>query len=87
MHIDIIFNASISMTPWLTQPMRNYQNSDNLWFNIRNVNVVRPFSLGATADAKDYLRNFKLLEAKVNPAKYSYRVYNHAVHKQVYKLT
>ena len=51
------------------------------------MNVVRPFSPGATTDAKDYLRNFKLLEAKVNHAKYSYRVYNHAVHKQVYKLT
>ena len=40
--------------------------------------------LGATADAKDYLRNFNLLEAKVN---HSYRIHNHVVHKQVYKLT
>ena len=47
---------------------------------------VRLFSLGATTDAKDYLRNFNLLEAKVNPARHSYRVYNHAVHEQVCKL-
>ena len=66
--------------------MRNYQNSDNL-FNIRNMNVVRLFSIAATTDTKDYLRNFNLLEAKVNPARYSCRVYNHAVHKQLYKLT
>ena len=51
------------------------------------MNVVRLFSLGATTDTKDYLRNFNLLEAKVNPARYSYCVYNPAVHKQVYKLT
>ena len=51
------------------------------------MNVVRLFSLGATTDAKDYLRNFNLLEAKANPARRSYHVYNHAVHKQVYKLT
>ena len=31
------------------------------------MNVVRLFSLGATTDTKDYLRNFNLLEAKVNP--------------------
>ena len=67
--------------------MRNDQNYDNLWFNIRNMNVARLFYLGATTDAKDYLRNFTLLEAKVNPARYSYHVYNHAVHKQVFKLT
>ena len=86
MHIDIIFNASISMA-MTDAANRNYQNSDNLWFNITNVNFARPFSLGATTDAKDYQRNFNLLEAKVNPARYSYRVYNHSVHKQVYKLT
>ena len=63
--------------------MRNYQNFDNLLFNIRNMNAVRLFSFGATTDAKDYLRHFNLLEAKVNPTRYSYRVYNHAVHKQV----
>ena len=51
------------------------------------MNVVRLFSLGATTDAKDYLRNFNLLEAKVNPARHSYGVYNHAVYKQVSKLT
>ena len=51
------------------------------------MNVVRLFSLGATTDAKDYLQNFDLVEAKVNPTRYSYYVYNHAVHKQVYKLT
>ena len=51
------------------------------------MNVVLLFSLGATTDAKGYLRNFNFLEAKVNPARYSYRAYNHAVHKQVYKLT
>ena len=51
------------------------------------MNVVRLFSCGATTDAKDYVRNFNLLEAKVNPARHSYHVYNHAVHKQVYKLT
>ena len=51
------------------------------------MNVVRIFSFGATTDVKDYLQNFNLLEAKINPARYSYRVYNHAVHKQVYKLT
>ena len=70
--------------------MRNYKNSDSLWFNIRNINVVRLFSLGASTDAKDYLQNFNLLEAKVNPARYSYHVYNHAAHKQAkqaYKLT
>ena len=43
--------------------MRNYQNSDSFLFNIRNMNVVRLFSLGATTDAKDYLRNLNLLEA------------------------
>ena len=67
--------------------MANDQNSDNLWFNIRNKNAVHLFSLGATTDAKDYLQNFNLLGAKVNPARHSYLVYNHAVHKQVYKLT
>ena len=41
----------------------------------------------ATTDAKDYLGNFNLLEVKVNPARQSYRVYNHALHKQVSKLT
>ena len=51
------------------------------------MNAVCLFSLGATTDSKVYLRNFKLLEAKVNPARYSYCVYNPAVHKQVYKLT
>ena len=49
--------------------------------------VVRLFSLRATTDAKYYLQNFNLLEAKGNSGRYSYRVYNHAVHKQVYKLT
>ena len=39
------------------------------------MDVVGLFSLGATTDATDYLRNFNLLEAKVNPARYSYRVY------------
>ena len=34
----------------------------------------------------EFLQNFNLLEAKVNSARHSYRVYNHAVHKQVYKL-
>ena len=47
------------------------------------MNVVRLFSLRATTDAK----NFNLLKAKANPAGHSYRVYNHAVHKQVYNLT
>ena len=51
------------------------------------MNVRRIFSLGATTDAKDCLQNFNLLEANVNPATYSYRVNNHAVHKQIYKLT
>ena len=45
------------------------------------------FSLGATTDAEDYMQIFKLQEAKVNPARHSYCVYNHTVHKQVYKLT
>ena len=49
------------------------------------MNVIGLFSLGATTDGKDYLRNFNLLKA--NPARHSYRVYNHAVHEQVYKLT
>ena len=31
------------------------------------MNVVRLFPLGATTNAKDYLRNFNLLEAKVHP--------------------
>ena len=44
------------------------------------------FSLGATTDAEDYLQNFNLLEAKVNPARHSYHVYNQAVHKQVYRM-
>ena len=35
------------------------------------MNVVRLFSLGATTDAKDYLRNFNLPEAKGNPATHS----------------
>ena len=51
------------------------------------MNVVRLFSLGATTYAKDYLQNFNLPEAKVNLARHSYRVFNYAVHKQVYKLT
>ena len=50
------------------------------------MNVVRLFSLRATTDAKDYLQNFNLLKAKANHAGHSYRVYNHAVHKQVYNL-
>ena len=49
-------------------------------------NKSQLISLGATANAKDYLRNFNVLEAKVKPTRHSYRVYNHAVHK-VYKLT
>ena len=89
MHIDIIFNVSISMT--MTEAvkceMRNYQNSDNLWFNLRNMNAVRLFSYRATTDTKDYLQNFNLLEAKVSPPRHSYPVNSHAVHKQVYKLT
>ena len=75
------------MTDAVKCEMWNYQNSDNLWFNIRNMNVVCLFSLGATTDATNYLRNFNLLEAKVNAVRHSYHVYNHAVHKQVYKLT
>ena len=51
------------------------------------MNVIGLSSLGATTDAKDYLPNFNLLKAKANPARHSYRVYNHAVHEQVYKLT
>ena len=51
------------------------------------MNVVCLFALGATTDAKDYLRNLNLLEAKANPARHFYRVYNHAVHRQVYELT
>ena len=51
------------------------------------MNVVCLFSLGATTDDTDYLRNFNLLEAKANAVRHSYHVYNHAVHKQVYKLT
>ena len=86
MHIDIIFNISISI-PWLTQSMRNYQNSFNLDVILETWMSFAVLPLGATADAKDYLRNFNLLEAKVNPARHSCRVYNHAVHKQVYKLT
>ena len=86
MHIDIIFNVSISMT--MTDPVNDKLSySDNLWFNSRNMNVAGLFSLGATTDAKDYLQNFNLLEAKVIPPRHSYRVYNHAVHKQVSKLT
>ena len=89
MHIDIIFNVSISMTMTdaVKCEMRNYQNPDNSWLNARDMNVVRLFSLGATTDAKDYRQNFNLFEAKVNPARHSYCVYNHAVHKQVHKLT
>ena len=60
MHTDIIFNVSISMT--MTDPveceMRNYENSDNLQFNIRNMNVVHLFSLVATTDAKDSKSKF-----------------------------
>ena len=51
------------------------------------MNVVCLFSLVVTTDAKDYLQNFNLLEAKVNPTRHSYHVYNHAVHKKLYKLT
>ena len=58
-----------------------------LQFIIRNMNVFRLFSLGATTDVEDYLQNFNLLEAKVNPTRHSYCVYNHAVHKQVYRMT
>ena len=50
------------------------------------MNVVRLFSLRATTDAKDYLQNFNLLKAKANPAEHSYRVYNHAVHKQIFSI-
>ena len=39
------------------------------------MNVVLFFSLGATIDARDCLPNFNLLEAKLNPARYSYRAY------------
>ena len=57
MHIGIIFNVSLSMTMGdaVKCEIRN-QNSDNLWFNIRNINVVCLFTLGATTDAKDYLQ-------------------------------
>ena len=57
MHFDIIFNVSISMTmiDAVKCEMRNYQNSDDLKFNIRNMNVVCLFSLGPTT-AKDYLK-------------------------------
>ena len=55
------------------------------------MNVVRLFSLGATTDAKDYLRNFNLLEGKVNPVRHSYHVYAVIIIMQytnkVYKLT
>ena len=67
--------------------MRSYQNPDNLWFNIRNMNDVSLFYFNATADAKDYLQNFNLLEANENLARYSHRVHNHAAHKQAYNLT
>ena len=67
--------------------MRNYQNSDNLWFNIRSMNDISLFYFDATADAKDYLRNFNLLEANENLARYSCRVHNHAAHTQAYNLT
>ena len=57
MHIDIIFNVSISMTmiDEVKCGIRNCQNSDDLWFNIRNMNVACLFSLGPTT-AKDYLK-------------------------------
>ena len=35
------------------------------------MNIVCLFSLGATTDAEDYLQNFNLIEAKVNPARHS----------------
>ena len=77
----------MTMTDAAKCEMRKYESSYNLQFNISNMNVVRHFSLGATTDTKDYRQNFNLLEAKENPARHSYRIYNHAVHKQVYKLT
>ena len=33
--------------------------------------LLASFSLGYTTDAEDYLQNFNLLEAKVNPARHS----------------
>ena len=50
------------------------------------MNAVRLFSLGATAAAKDYLRGrisakFQPSRSKSNPARPSYRVYDHAVYK------
>ena len=51
------------------------------------MNVVRLFSVGDTTDAKDNLQNFNLIETKVNSARHSHHVYDHAVHRQVYKLT
>ena len=64
MHIDTIFSVSISitMTDAVKCEMRNYQNFDNLSFNIRNMNVVQLFSLGATAAAKDYLKEGNFCE-------------------------
>ena len=87
MHINITFNLSISVTmiDAVKCGMRNYQNSDDLQFNIRKMNVACLFSLGPTA--KDYLKagisaKFQpFRETKVKPARSSYRVCNHAVHK------
>ena len=50
------------MTDAVKCEMRNYQNFDNLSFNIRNMNVVQLFSLGATAAAKDYLKEGNFCE-------------------------
>ena len=41
----------MTMTDAVKCEMRNYENSDNFYFNIINMNVVRLFSLGATNDA------------------------------------
>ena len=48
----------MTMTDPVECEMRNYENSDNLQFNIRNMNVVHLFSLVATTDAKDSKSKF-----------------------------
>ena len=90
MHIDIIFNVSISMTMINSVKCEMKILSKYWWFISYNLILETWMSfvffllnlllLNITL-RREYLRNFNLLETKVNPARNSYCVYNHVVHK------
>ena len=88
MHINIIFKH-IYDHDWLSQ-MWNEKLSKYWWFISYNLILETWMSfvfflldlllLNITL-RRAFLRNFNLLETKVNPARNSYCVYNHVLHK------